>query len=105
MNRIVKGLIIGLVLGIIDVFPMVIQKLSWDACLSAFLMWIIIGFFVSTVDIKVKGVLKGILISYITILPTVTIIGAKEPFSLIPILVMTLILGSLAGYLSEKFNK
>jgi hypothetical protein len=35
MNKIVVGIIFGTVAGIIDVIPMLIQKLTWDANLSA----------------------------------------------------------------------
>lgn len=99
------GLLIGIIAGIIDVIPMIIQNLTWDANLSAFSMWIVIGFFLGATNIGVKGVVKGLIISYISIVPTLIIIGRKEPFSLIPILIMTTILGALSGYFFEKFNK
>jgi CHASE2 domain-containing sensor protein len=104
MKKIYLGLLIGALAGIIDVIPMWLQKLSWDANLSAFVMWLVVGFLVPTVDLKVGSVAKGILIAFVVLSPTAIIIGAKEPISLIPILIMTLILGSGVGYFGGKIG-
>lgn len=99
------GLMIGLIAGIIDVIPMILQGLTWDANLSAFSMWIIIGFFMSVTTLKIKGVLKGLLISFLILIPSLFIIGWKEPKSLIPIFIMTIILGGLSGLVYQKIVK
>jgi hypothetical protein len=99
------GLMIGLIAGIIDVIPMILQGLTWDANLAAFSMWIIIGFFMSVTTLKIKGVLKGLLISFLILIPSLFIIGWKEPKSLIPIFIMTMILGGLSGLVYQKIVK
>lgn len=93
---------IGALAGVIDVIPMIMQKLSWDADLSAFTMWVVVGYLVSAVDIKLNPLLKGILIAFIILLPTAILIGAKEPISLLPIGLMTLILGAGVGYFAGR---
>ncbi|MFQ3578824.1 MAG: hypothetical protein SNJ71_01625 [Bacteroidales bacterium] len=98
------GLIVGIIAGLIDVIPMILQKLTWDANLSAFSMWVIVGLFISSVDWKINSILKGIMVSFFTLIPCAIIIGMKEPFSLIPILVMTLILGAISGFFINKFS-
>lgn len=102
MKKIQAGLIFGVIAGVIDVIPMVLQKLSWDAILSAFTMWVVVGFLVSVAEVRVNSVLKGILIAFLVLLPNAFLIGAREPVSLIPIAVMTLILGSGVGYAAGK---
>ncbi|HOU99434.1 MAG TPA: hypothetical protein PLP65_11385, partial [Bacteroidales bacterium] len=57
------GTIIGLFIGILDVIPMLIQKLTWDANLSALSMWTVIGFLYSALHLKTHFLLKGILIA------------------------------------------
>ena len=99
------GILIGLGAGIIDVIPMLIQKLSWDANLSAFTLWIVVGFMLSVTTLPVKGLWKGLVISFLILLPNLFIIGWKEPLSLIPICIMTSVLGSLSGYLYQKIIK
>ncbi len=104
-KEILIGALVGLCAGIIDVIPMILQNLTWDANLSAFTMWVVVGIFISSISWKINGSLKGIIISLLTILPCAILIGWKEPFSLIPIISMTLILGSLSGFVISKFTK
>lgn len=105
MKKIKLALILGIIAGIIDVIPMLIQKLSWDANLSAFFFWIIVGLVIATTNIKLKGAIKGIVISLILLVPLAFIIGWNSPLTLIPIVIMTLILGSLLGFLIDKYGK
>jgi len=104
MRKIILGIFLGLLAGIIDLIPMMIQNLTWDANLSAISLWIISGFLIASSNLKLKGAVKGILISFLVLIPSAFIIGWKEPFSLLPIGVMTLILGSVLGHLIERFG-
>ena len=101
-KNIIKGISLGVVVGIIDVIPMLMQSLTWDANISAFLMWVIVGFFIATIDLNMNPILKGILISFLVLIPCAVLIGWKEPKSLFPIFVMTLILGGLLGFLIPR---
>jgi hypothetical protein len=104
-KNIITGISLGTIAGIIDVIPMVIQKLTWDANISAFLMWVVIGFILSVTELKINSILKGILMSYLVLLPAAILIGWKEPVSLVPILIMTTILGGALGYLFHRTTK
>jgi hypothetical protein len=97
MNPIVAGLLVGVIAGVFDVIPMILQKLSWVANISAFSMWVIVGLLIATNNLKLPAIIKGILISILVLIPTAIIIGSKEPKSLIPITIMTIILGSITG--------
>ena len=85
-----------------DVIPMIMQKLTWDANLSAFAMWIVVGFLIATTDLKINSIIKGILIAFLVLLPSAILIGWKEPVSLIPIAIMTTLLGGLLGFSINK---
>ena len=102
MNKMVKGVVFGALMGLIDVIPMFLQNLSWDANLSAFSLWIIAGFLTATSKLKLTPPLKGLVISVLTLIPSAILIGSTNPASLMPIGIMTLILGSLLGYLIDK---
>lgn len=104
MKKIRIGIFFGIIAGIIDVTPMILQILPWDANLSAFTMWVVIGFIVSVVDLKINSVLKGVLIAFLVLAPSAILIGAQEPVSLVPIAIMTLILGSGVGFAVERFG-
>ena len=102
MNSIVTGILLGTVAGIIDVIPMIIKKLTWDANISAFTMWIVVGFFIAAIDLNIQPIIEGILIALLTLLPSAILIGWKEPKSLMPILTMTIVLGGVLGWIIPK---
>lgn len=104
MNKNILGIVLGMAAGIIDVIPMIIQKLTWDANLSAFSMWVVTGFIISAIDLKLNSFLKGILVAFMVLLPTGVLIGWNEPLSLIPVITMTIILGGSLGFLIHKFS-
>ena len=103
-RNIITGIGLGAAAGIIDVIPMIIQNLSWDANISAFLMWVIIGFILSVTELKMNAILKGILFSYLVLLPAAILIGWNEPASLLPIVIMTTILGGILGFAISRIK-
>jgi len=105
MDRKASGVVSGAVAGIIDVIPMIVQDLTWDANLSAFLMWVVVGFLISVTDLNLPSAIKGVLIAFLVLAPSVVIIGWEEPVSLLPIGVMTVILGCLLGWFIERINR
>jgi len=104
-NKRRTGLFFGLIAGVIDVIPMILQDLTWDACLSAFTMWIVIGFFIASIEFKMNSILKGVSISFLVLLPLSFIIGWNEPIALIPVAIMTTLLGGLLGFSIDKVEK
>ncbi len=105
MKNIKIGIIFGVIAGVIDVIPMIIQKLTWDANLAAFSMWVVVGLMIATSNLKMNSVLKGIIIAFLLLTPSAIIIGWAQPISLIPIFIMTIILGSLLGYFVNKLRE
>lgn len=104
-KRIKIGILLGIIAGIVDVIPMFLQNLTWDANFSAFTMWIVVGFLIAIIDLSINSIAKGILIAFLVLLPSAILIGWQEPISLIPITIMTTILGGLLGFSIEKIMK
>ncbi len=102
MKRIGIGILLGMLAGIIDVIPMMLQKLTWDANISAFANWVVVGFLIATIELNINSIIKGILIAFMVLLPVAVLIGWKEPLSLIPIGIMTTILGGVLGFSINK---
>lgn len=98
MKRIFTGIALGALAGIIDVIPMFIQGLTWNANISAFTMWVVVGFIVSVVELKINAIAKGILTAFLVLLPTAILIGWNDPASLLPISIMTILLGGALGF-------
>ena len=103
MNKILKGILLGAAVGIIDVIPMIIQNLPWSANLSAFALWVVAGFLISTSNLKMPFVLKGILISLLLLAICAPLIGWE--IVLVPILPINIALGALLGWIIGKFEK
>lgn len=105
MKKTTLGILLGTGAGIIDVIPMIFMKLTWDANISAFTMWVAIGFILSNFKSSLNSIIQGVLISYLVLLPNAILIGWNDPKSLIPIVIMTTILGSLLGFLINSLSK
>jgi hypothetical protein len=105
MKRISIGILLGVIAGIIDLVPMIVRKLPPEADISAFLMWIVVGFLVTITDLKINPVFKGIVIALLVLLPSAILIGWNDLMALIPISLMTILLGGLVGYATNEFDK
>ncbi len=105
MKKLQLGILFGVLAGLIDITPMLLMKMNWDANLSAFTLWVVVGFFTAAVDLKIDPVLKGILIAFLTLLPSAVLIAGIQPASLLPVTITTVILGSAVGFLVGKSAK
>lgn len=105
MKKLLVPLGIGIIAGIIDVIPMIIQGLDWYSNISAFIFWIVMGFIITHISLPVKNWLKGMIVALICAIPIMIIVSMNGILTIIPILVMTLILGSLVGYATGKYVK
>jgi hypothetical protein len=105
MKNIFIALIIGLSAAIIDVVPMIIQRIDKTSCISAFIHWIVLGLIIPYVNWDIQPWLKGLIIAELSVLPILVIVFAKEPKSIIPIIIFSAILGASVGLAGAKFIK
>jgi hypothetical protein len=102
MKKLLISLVIGIIAGIIDLVPMLILDLGWLACASAFIQWVVLGVFINYIDFKVISWLKGLIVAEMASVPILFIVSTE---SIVPIIVMSAILGSLVGYFGMRFAK
>jgi len=98
MKTLLISMGIGIVAGIIDILPMVLQKMDKRAILSAFLQY----FFVSIIiiNINIPGVvwwLQGSIIALALSLPVIVIVSGKEQKAVPIIAMMSIVLGAIIG--------
>ena len=105
MQKTKLGLLLGMTVGIVDVVPMIAQKMTWDVNLSAFSLWIVVGFLIAISDLKFKGVAKGLLISIVSLIPIAFLVWWNDKSSILPMSFSTIIFGSSLGYLIDKLGK
>ena len=98
MRNILITLLIGCIVGIIDILPMIKMKLDKYAISSAFIFYFIIPFIVYNLNMLEKlWWLKGGLITLVLSIPTIIIISKADKKSIIPITSMAIILGTCIG--------
>jgi hypothetical protein len=100
------SMVIGFVAGIIDIIPMLLQKLDKKATISAFIQY----FFVSIVivNINLPGIfwwLQGGIISLALALPVLIIVSGNDKKAIPIIASMSVILGSLIGVAGHYLAK
>jgi hypothetical protein len=105
MKNIFIALIIGISAAIIDVVPMIIQRIDKYACISAAIQWIVLGLIIPYVSWDMQPWLKGLLIGEMAALPVLILVFAKDPKSVIPIILFSAILGTAVGLAGAKFIK
>lgn len=103
MSKLLISLIIGVIAGIIDVIPMIIQKIDKYANISAFIHWVILGILISYIKIPFAPWLKGLIIAELSALPIVILAAKEDIKNIIPILIMSAILGIFVGITTAKF--
>jgi hypothetical protein len=103
MKKLIISLLIGFIAGIIDVVPMIIQGLNWYANSSAFAQWVMLGVIINYVDFKCASWLKGLVVAEMVTIPILIIVSQNGLATLVPIVIMSAILGSLVGYFGKRF--
>jgi hypothetical protein len=98
MRTLFISILIGIAAGIIDVIPMIVQKLDKRATLSAFLQYLFVSIVI--VNINLPGIawwLKGSIVSFALALPVIIIVSEKDNKAVPIIISMAVVLGGLIG--------
>ncbi len=103
MDKIFIALFIGIIAGIIDVVPMIIQKMKRNANLSAFFHWVVLGVIIPFVSWDIASWLKGLIIAEISAIPVLFMVIEDDKKAIVPITVMSAILGILVGLAGKYF--
>jgi hypothetical protein len=103
LNNILIALFIGVIAGIIDIAPMIIQKMDKFSCISAFCHWVVLGLLIPYVSWDIQPWLKGLFIAVLTAIPIMLIVFPQDPKALIPILIFSVILGAGVGFAGARF--
>jgi len=104
MNKWIFSLICGIVAGVIDIVPMVIQQLDMYSIVSAFVHWIVVAFVVNYVQLSLRGWLKGMLVAEVLAVPVIILVMKTEIDAVIPMIIMSAVIGSLLGMVGEEYG-
>ncbi len=88
---------IGIAAGIIDIIPMIMQKLDKYANISAFVHWIVITIFITYIQLPIAPWLKGLVVAEMAAVPVMILQLKDSPKSVIPIAIVSAVLGMSVG--------
>ncbi len=103
MHEIFIALLIGIVAGIIDIIPMIIQKMNKAANLSAFTHWVVLGLIIPFVSWDIAPWLKGLIVAELSAVPVLFMVGAEDKKAILPIVAMSALLGAAVGVAGKFF--
>lgn len=96
MRTLLISIIIGLAAGVIDIIPMLIQKLEKRAVISAFLQYFFVSIIIVNIDLPgIAWWLQGGIISLALALPVIIIVSGKDKLAVPIIASMSVVLGTL----------
>jgi hypothetical protein len=98
MSNITKGIIAGLIFGIVSIIPMIFMTFESKtrAMTASFISRFAIGFIIFNMELGIPGWLKGAIVGLVLSLPD-AIVTNKYP----PILGLGIIGGLICGFLSR----
>jgi hypothetical protein len=98
MDKLLLSAIIGLVAGIVDIIPMILQKLPRHSTVSAFVYYFFISIIIVNIDLPhIAWWLQGGLISLALMIPTLVLIGQTDKKPLPIITANAIVIGTLVG--------
>jgi hypothetical protein len=103
MTKLFISIGIGVIAGVIDVIPMLIQKLDKFSNWSAFVHWVVLGVIISYIQMPLAPWLKGLVVAEIAALPIIILVAKTDRKSIIPMMVMSAILGIAVGISTGRF--
>jgi hypothetical protein len=104
MSLFTKALVLGSVAGVIDVLPMLALKSSPWAMASAFTHWVVVGVLIAYLRVNLRPWLTGLVVGAASAVPVLLMVYPVEPTGLVPITVMSLVLGTGVGFASGKLG-
>ena len=91
-------LLTGVVIGVIDILPMIKMKLDKLAILSAFVFYLIVPFIIYNTNLfNMPWWLKGGVITLLLALPVIILVAKEGLSAAVPVIAMSIILGTLIG--------
>ncbi len=98
-------LFIGIIVGIIDILPMIKMKVDKYSILSAFVYYLIVPFIIfDTNCLKNLWWLRGGIIAIMMAIPIIILVAKKDKKSPIAMTIMSIVLGTVIGIVGHFFN-
>lgn len=105
MKDIVLAITIGIVAGMIDILPMIKMKQDKNSIVSAFVFYLIVPFMIfGTSLFGMPWWLEGGIIALAMALPIIILVMKEDKKAAAPMIVMSVVLGTIIGITGHLLN-
>ncbi len=103
MSKLLIALLIGAAAGALDIIPMLLRKAPWHEVAVPFVHWLMLGVLIAYVQMPVHPALKGSIVAVMTTLPILISYSQTKPGAVLPILGISIVLGAVVGWLTQRY--
>lgn len=104
MKNVVWVLTVGTVAGALDLIPLLMAGVPFFNMVAVVLFWLVTSFFIYRTVLFRNGLLNGLVVSLLLMLPLALTVSAVNPKDFFPMLSMAIILGPPAGWVLAKLR-
>jgi hypothetical protein len=103
MTKLLMALLIGAGAGVLDTIPMMMRKTPWHEMAVPFAHWLMLGILIAYVQMPLHPMIKGSIVAVMTTVPTLIAYSQTKPNAVLPIFVISIVLGAVVGWLTNRF--
>lgn len=104
-KKLLAAFAIGVIAGLIDITPGIIRGVDVHVTLAGFFFWVVLGPTIALVSLPTSDWLKGLLVASMLAIPGTILMSMIAPETVIPMIIVTVCLGSLVGFLTGKYAR
>ncbi len=104
-RKILVALVVGVAAGLVDITPGLIRGVDLHITLAGFSFWLVMGPLVAFVSLPIADWLKGLLVASLLAIPGTFLMSGIAPETVVPMILVTVVLGSLVGFLTGRYAK
>ncbi len=107
MSRGNIGLILGAIAGGLNAIIMLMNQVKPDVVISVSVLWVVIGYFIASTKLSIKGALKGLIISIVLFIPLSVPIywHYSNTDIIVPVFVSNIVVGPIIAVIIKKIKK
>ena len=98
-------ILIGFVLGVLDLIPLFLANAPLFNMISIIAFWLCTTLFIYKTEFLKNGALNGLVVAILLMIPMALAVSASNPKDFMPMMLMGIVLGPIAGILLNRFAK
>lgn len=104
-QKILASFTIGFIAGLIDITPGLIQGVDLYITLTGLSFWMVMGPTITFISLPMKDWLKGLVVATLLAIPGTILMSVIDRDTVIPMIIVTIVLGSMVGILTGRYAR